>query len=133
LQFYGDLQELSDPDNFARHLAPLRDMEWVVYAKKPFGGPARVLNYLGRYTHRVAISNNRLQTLHDGQVTFAYKDYKHPQRPKVATLTADEFLRRFLLHVLPDCFQRANPTTGTELSRTVTTTHWARPVAMPKL
>jgi hypothetical protein len=106
LQFYGDLQELSDPDNFARHLAPLRDMEWVVYAKTPFGGPARVLNYLGRYTHRVAISNNRLQTLHDGQVTFAYKDYKHPQRPKVATLTADEFLRRFLLHVLPDCFQR---------------------------
>jgi hypothetical protein len=87
-------------------LAPLHDMEWVVHAKTPFGGPDRVLNYLGRYTHRVAISNNRLQTLHAGQITFAYKDYKHAQRPKVATLSADEFLRRFLLHVLPDHFQR---------------------------
>jgi hypothetical protein len=106
LQFYGDLQELSDPSRFARYLAPLHDMEWVVYAKPPFGGPDRVLDYLGRYTHRVAISNHRLQALHDGQVTFAYKDYKHPQRQKVMTLSADEFLRRFLLHVLPDCFQR---------------------------
>ena len=106
LHFFGDLQDLSNPDNFARYLAPLHDMEWVVYAKRPFGGPGRVLDYLGRYTHRVAISNNRLQALHDGQVAFAYKDYKHPQRPKVASLPADEFLRRFLLHVLPDCFQR---------------------------
>jgi Putative transposase/Transposase zinc-binding domain len=106
LQFYGALQELSDPHSFARYLAPLHDMEWVVHAKTPFGGPDRVLNYLGRYTHRVAISNNRLQTLHAGQITFAYKDYKHAQRPKVATLSADEFLRRFLLHVLPDHFQR---------------------------
>lgn len=106
LQFYGDLQELSDPNRFARYLAPLHAMEWVVYAKPPFGGPDRVLDYLGRYTHRVAISNNRLQALHDGQVTFAYKDYKHPQRQKVMTLSADEFLRRFLLHVLPECFQR---------------------------
>ena len=110
LQFYGDLQELSDPESFASYLAPLHDREWVVYAKTPFGGPDRVLNYLGRYTHRVAISNNRLQTLHNGQVAFAYKDYKHPQRPKLATLTADEFLRRFLLHVLPDCFQRIRST-----------------------
>ena len=105
-QFYGDLQELSDPNRFARYLAPLHDLEWVVYAKPPFGGPERVLDYLGRYTHRVAISNNRLQALHDGQVTFAYKDYKHPQRQKVMTLSADEFLRRLLLHVLPECFQR---------------------------
>ena len=106
LQFYGELQHLSDPSSFAKYLAPLKDSEWVVYAKAPFGGPDRVLDYLGRYTHRVAISNNRLQELKDGQVSFAYKDYKHEQRHKVMTLSADEFLRRFLLHVLPDCFQR---------------------------
>jgi predicted Zn-ribbon and HTH transcriptional regulator len=106
LQFYGELQELSDPKSFARYLAPLHDSEWVVYAKAPFGGPDRVLDYLGRYTHRVAISNNRLKELKDGQVSFAYKDYKHEQRQKVMTVSADEFLRRFLLHVLPDSFQR---------------------------
>jgi len=87
-------------------LTPLQDSEWVVYAKPPFGGPDRVLDYLGRYTHRVAISNNRLEELKDGQVRFAYKDYKHEQRHKVMTVSADEFLRRFLLHVLPDSFQR---------------------------
>ena len=80
-------------------------MKWVVYAQPPFGGPERVLDYLGRYTHRVAISNNRLLDLQDGQVTFSYKDYKHAQQQKVMTLSADEFLRRFLLHVLPDGFQ----------------------------
>jgi Putative transposase/Transposase zinc-binding domain len=106
LQFHGDLEPLSDPNRFAWYLAPLREMEWVVYAKPPFGGPERVLDYLGRYTHRVAISNNRLIELKDEQVTFAYKDYKHEQRQKVMTLSADEFLRRFLLHVLPDGFQR---------------------------
>ena len=106
LQFYGELQELSDPKSFARYLTPLHDSEWVVYAKAPFGGPDRVLDYLGRYTHRVAISNNRLEALKDGQVSFAYKDYKHEQRHKVMTMSADEFLRRFLLHVLPDSFQR---------------------------
>ena len=90
----------------ARWLAPLRKMKWVVYAKPPFGGPERVLDYLGRYTHRVAISNNRLLDLQDGQVTFSYKDYKQAQQQKVMTLSADEFLRRFLLHVLPDGFQR---------------------------
>ena len=78
----------------------------MVYAKAPFGGPERVLDYLGRYTHRVAISNNRLLDLQDGQVTFSYKDYKREQQQKVMTLSADEFLRRFLLHVLPDGFQR---------------------------
>ena len=77
LQFYGELQKLSDPESFARYLAPLHDSEWVVYAKAPFGGPDRVLDYLGRYTHRVAISNNRLEALKDGEVRFAYKDYKH--------------------------------------------------------
>jgi len=106
LQFYGELQPLSDPKNFARYLEPLRDSEWVVYAKPPFGGPERVMDYLGRYTHRVAISNNRLKELKDGQVTFTYKDYKHGQQHKVMTLSADEFLRRFLLHVLPNSFQR---------------------------
>jgi hypothetical protein len=84
----------------------LHDSDWVVYAKAPFGGPDRVLDYLGRYTHRVAISNNRLVELKDGQVSFAYKDYKHEQRHKVMTVSADEFLRRLLLHVLPDSFQR---------------------------
>jgi hypothetical protein len=106
LQFYGDLESLADPLSFARFLAPLHEMEWVVYAKPPFGGPERVLDYLGRYTHRVAISNHRLIELKNGQVTFSYKDYKHEQRQKVMTLSADEFLRRFLLHVLPDGFQR---------------------------
>lgn len=106
LHFFGELQHLSDPRSFARYLAPLRKRKWVVYAKAPFGGPEKVLDYLGRYTHRVAISNNRLQELKDGQVTFTYKDYKHEQRRKVMTLPADEFLRRFLMHVLPDGFQR---------------------------
>jgi hypothetical protein len=106
LQFHGDLEQLIDAKNFARYLAPLAKMEWVVYAKPPFGGPEQVLDYLGRYTHRIAISNNRLIELKDGKVTFTYKDYKHAQRQKVMTLSADEFLRRFLMHVLPDGFQR---------------------------
>jgi hypothetical protein len=100
------LQPLSDPRSFARFLAPIRHSEWVVYSKPPFGGPERVLEYLGRYTHRVAISNNRLEELQEGRVTFTYKDYKREQRLKRMTLSADEFLRRFLLHVLPDGFQR---------------------------
>jgi Putative transposase/Transposase zinc-binding domain len=106
LRFYGELQHLSSPARFDRYLAPLRRRKWVVYAKAPFGGPDRVLDYLGRYTHRVAISNNRLQQLTEGQVTFTYKDYKHENQHKLMTLSADEFLRRFLLHVLPDGFQR---------------------------
>jgi hypothetical protein len=106
LQFHGKLQPLSDPRSFARFLTPLGDCDWVVYAKTPFGGPERVLDYLGRYTHRVAISNHRLKELKDGKVTFTYKDYRHEQRQKMMTLSADEFLRRFLLHVLPRGFQR---------------------------
>jgi Putative transposase len=106
LRFHGQLPHLSDPASFARYLAPLRKTKWVVYAKPPFGGPERVLDYLGRYTHRVAISNHRLQQLQDGQVTFAYKDHKDQHRQKLMTLSADEFLRRFLLHVLPEGFQR---------------------------
>lgn len=106
LRFAGQLQHLSDPVRFANYLEPLRKSKWVVYAKPPFGGPERVLDYLSRHTHRVAISNNRLQQLKDGQVTFTYKDYKDEHRQKTMTLSVDEFPRRFLMHVLPDGFQR---------------------------
>src|SRR5262249_31792257 len=101
LRLHGHLEQLTDAKQFARYLAALAEIEWVVYAKPPFGGPERVLDYLGRYTHRIAISNNRLIELKDGQVTFTYKDYKHEQRRKVMTLSADEFLRRVFLYVLP--------------------------------
>jgi len=106
VQFHGDLKRWSDPNSFAQYLAALRDRRWVVYAKPPFGGPEKVLDYLGRYTHRVAISNHRLIELKDGQVSFTYKDYKHERQQRVMTLAADEFLRRFLMHVLPNGFQR---------------------------
>ena len=105
LQFFGDLAGLSDPAAFARYLAPLKNSKWVVYAKAPFGGPQQVLDYLGRYTHRVAISNSRLRALEDGQVTFEWKDYRDGQT-KSMTVSADEFIRRFLLHALPPGFQR---------------------------
>src|ERR1051325_2864156 len=106
LRFGSGLEPLADRTNFIHYLEPLRQMEWVVYAKPPFGGPERVLDYLGRYTHRIAISNNRLLECKNGQVTFAYKDYTREQQRKVMTLSADEFLRRFLCHVLPSGFQR---------------------------
>jgi hypothetical protein len=106
LGFFGELAELAKPAAFAAHLRPLRGIEWVVYAKRPFGGPQQVLDYLGRYTHRVAIANSRLIALAGGQVRFRWKDYRHPQRPKVMTLPVSEFIRRFLLHVLPDGFRR---------------------------
>ena len=106
LHFYHALEGLQAPAAFARHLAPVRKAEWVVYAKPPFGGPQHVLEYLGRYTHRVAISNNRLIDNTDGQVRFHWKDYRHESRPKVMHLAASEFIRRFLLHVLPSGFQR---------------------------
>lgn len=106
LQLSGTLAHLSDPEAFAQYLAPLRNTDWVVHAKPPFGGPPQVLEYLGRYTHRVAISNHRLVSLEDGQVAFRWKDYRHQQRPGVLSLAADEFIRRFLLHALPDGFQR---------------------------
>src|ERR1700724_2716873 len=88
LRFHGQFQHLSDPASFAHYLAPLRKTKWVVYAKPPFGGPERVLDYLGRYTHRVAISNNRIQQLQDERVTFAYKDYKDKNQHKLMTLSA---------------------------------------------
>jgi hypothetical protein len=87
-------------------MAELRRIEWVVYAKRPFAGPAQVLAYLGRYTHRVAISNTRLVKLDGDQVSFRWRDYRHHDKRKVMTLAATEFIRRFLLHALPDGFQR---------------------------
>jgi hypothetical protein len=106
LQFFSSLERLRAPGAFAQHLAPLRQTEWVVYAKPPFWGPEQVLNYLGRYTHRVAISNHRLLDIDNGRVSFHWKDYRDHDRQKTMTLEADEFIRRFLLHVLPDGFQR---------------------------
>jgi hypothetical protein len=106
LGFFGELAGLTKPAAFAAHLRPLRQLEWIVYAKRPFGGPQQVLGYLGRYTHRVAIANTRLIGLAGGEVRFRWKDYRHPQRPKVLALPAGEFIRRFLLHVLPEGFRR---------------------------
>jgi Putative transposase/Transposase zinc-binding domain len=106
LAFFSDLGTLADPSAFARHLAPLRKVKWVVYAKRPFGGPEQVLAYLGRYTHRVAIANSRLIGIEDGGVSFRWKDYRHHDKPKVMTLEPGEFIRRLLLHVLPDGFHR---------------------------
>jgi hypothetical protein len=108
LQFFGEYAALSNATAFADWLAPLRECEWVVYAKRPFAGPAAVLAYLARYTHRVAISNRRLVALDERGVTFRWKDYraKGRTRHKTMTLGADEFMRRFLLHVLPTGFHR---------------------------
>jgi len=106
LQFFGDLQPLHDPQAFADYLAPLRQREWVVYAKPPFGGAQHVIDYLGRYTHRVAISNRRLLALENGRVSFAWKDYREAGKAKVMTVSAEEFIRRFLQHALPPGFQR---------------------------
>ena len=104
--FFGALADLAEPAAFARRLRELRRVEWVVYAKPPFGGPAQVLAYLGRYTHRVAIANSRLVRLTDTAVAFRWKDYRHHGKSKVMTVSADEFIRRFLLHTLPDGFHR---------------------------
>jgi hypothetical protein len=108
LQFFGEHLALSDAKAFAEWLAPVKKCEWVVYAKRPFAGPAAVLAYLSRYTHRVAISNSRLVALDKRGVTFNWKDYraKGKTRYKTMTLDAGEFMRRFLLHVLPSGFHR---------------------------
>lgn len=108
LAFFGKAAPLADRRMFLRHLAPVRKKRWVVYAKPPFAGPQAVLAYLSRYTHRVAISNRRLITFDASGVTFRYKDYKRdgPDRQRVMTLATDEFIRRFLLHVLPRGFHR---------------------------
>jgi Putative transposase/Transposase zinc-binding domain len=106
LDFFSSLQPLRERGAFLHHLAPTRATEWVVYAKRPFAGPEQVLDYVGRYTHRVAISNNRLLDIDSGEVTFRYKDYRQDSQQKTMTLDAEEFIRRFLLHVLPNGFQR---------------------------
>ena len=108
LQFFGHHAPLSDAQAFAAYLAPLRNSDWVVYSKRPFGGPKQVLAYLARYTHRVAISNRRLIAFDDKGVTFKWKDYRIEgrNRYKVMTLATDEFIRRFLIHVLPGGFHR---------------------------
>jgi hypothetical protein len=106
LSFFGELVALGDYTAFKRCLAKLRRINWVVYAKRPFAGPAQVLAYLGSYTHRVAIANSRLVALTGGTVSFRWRDYRHHNKLKLMTLAADEFIRRFLLHTLPDGFHR---------------------------
>jgi hypothetical protein len=106
LGFFGDLAHLADPTAFAAHLAAARRVDWIVYCKKPFGGPAQVLAYLGRYTHRVAIANSRIKACDDDHVAFTWKDYRHGGAVKTMRLKPNEFIRRFLLHALPDRFHR---------------------------
>ena len=108
LQFFGDLVPLANKAAFTAYLRPLRNIDWVVYAKRPFAGPRQVLRYLSRYTHRVAISNRRLIAANENGVTFKYKDYRidGPGRYKTMTLATDEFIRRFLIHVLPKGLHR---------------------------
>src|ERR1700756_3384072 len=106
VEFFSSLQSLRDRSSFLDYLALSREAEWVVYAKRPFAGPEQVLDYVGRYTHRVAISNSRLLDIAEAKVTFRNKDYRHDAQKKTMILQAEEFIRRFLLHVLPDGFQR---------------------------
>jgi predicted RNA-binding Zn-ribbon protein involved in translation (DUF1610 family) len=106
LHFYGQYQALEVEKTFLQLLGSLYRTEWVVYAKRPFGGPAQVINYLGRYTHRVAISNSRITAIENGNVSFTYKDYRQNGIQKVMTLQAVEFIRRFLQHCLPPGFQK---------------------------
>ena len=106
LQFFSTLEPLQKRSAFTRQLATLKERDWVVYAKAPFAGPEQVLDYVGRYTHRVALSNNRLLDIENDQVRFKWKDYRGGNQVKTMTLSAEEFIRRFLLHVLPNGFQR---------------------------
>jgi hypothetical protein len=106
LHFFNAQRHLQEPAAFRRYLAPLHAADWVVFAKRPFAGPAQVLEYVGRYTHRVALSNNRLLSIDSDKVRFRWKDYRDGDRPKTMTLGGAEFIRRFLIHVLPDGFHR---------------------------
>jgi hypothetical protein len=106
LQLSASLKTLGERQAFIRHLKTLKDKEWVVYAKAPFAGPQQVLDYVGRYTHRVAISNHRLLDIEENRVRFLWKDYRDSSQQKTMELSVDEFIRRFLLHVLPGAFQR---------------------------
>jgi hypothetical protein len=106
LKFFSSLESLRERKAFRAYLNPVRRKEWIVYAKPPFAGPAQVLDYVGRYTHRVAISNHRLLDIEAGRVTFRWKDYRAGNANKTLTLAAEEFIRRFLLHVLPSGLKR---------------------------
>ena len=106
LNFFSAHRHLYEPAAFRRYLTPVWNADWVVYAKRPFAGPAQLLDYVGRYTHRVAISNNRLVSMDDSKVCFRWKDYRDDNRRKTMTLEAEEFIRRFLIHVLADGFHR---------------------------
>jgi len=106
LRFHGELAGLAKPAAFAALCHKAKKLKWVVYAKPPFGGPDQVLKYLARYTHRVAISNRRLLSMEDGRVSFEWKDYADSNKTKIMTLDAVEFIRRFLLHILPAGFVR---------------------------
>ena len=106
LKFYGSMAYLNDSTNLNGYLRPLYRLNWVVYCKPPFGGPEHVLKYLGRYTHRIAISNDRLISIQKHQLSFRYKDYSDGSKIKVMRLKPDEFIRRFLMHVLPERFVR---------------------------
>jgi hypothetical protein len=106
LQFFSSLETLRDRQAFNRHLDPVRNSEWVVYAKPPFAGPQQVVDYVGRYTHRVAISNHRIVDIEGGEVKFTWRDYRDNNQQKTMTLSADQFIGRFLLHVLPSGFHR---------------------------
>jgi len=106
LRFFSSLEALRDRQAFNRHLDPVRNSEWVVYAKPPFAGPQQVVDYVGRYTHRVAISNHRIVDIEGGEVKFTWRDYRDNNQQKTMTLSADQFIGRFLLHVLPSRFHR---------------------------
>ncbi|MCI0447474.1 transposase, partial [bacterium] len=106
LQFHGKLQHLNHPAAFNHYLKRCYQINWIVYSKPPFAGPQHLLQYLGRYTHRIAISNDRLLALRDGKVSFQWKNYKQGNQQQTMTLNAEEFIRRFLLHILPDRFVR---------------------------
>ena len=106
LRLFPSLATLQDPQAFNRHLDLVRDLKWVVYAKPPFAGPQQVVDYVGRYTHRVAISNHRILDIEGGEVKFTWRDYRDNNQQKTMSLTADQFIGRFLLHVLPSGFQR---------------------------
>src|SRR3979490_246728 len=106
LNFFSAHRHLQEPAAFRRYLAPVWNTDWVVYSKRPFAGPAQVLDYVGRYTHRVAISNNRLLSMDNDKVRLRWKDYRDGNRQKTMTLDGGEFIRRFLIHVLPAGFHR---------------------------
>jgi len=106
LSFNGSISELNNPAELQKLLNDLYEKKWITYCKQPFGGAEQVINYLGRYTHRVAISNHRIKSIENGKVTFSYKDYRNGQKTKEMTLEAVEFIRRFLLHILPDNFYK---------------------------